>query len=114
MIKLLLDQNISFKAVSRLKEIIPGLTHVKFEGLENAEDNAIWHFAKSEGYCIITYDSDFSEIQTIKEHPPTIIWLRFGNLTKTEYLHFMEENIHTISDFLSNKNFEAVGCLEFK
>lgn len=45
--KLLLDQNISYKVVRYLNEKVPELTHVKFVGLLNAEDNEIWKFART-------------------------------------------------------------------
>lgn len=64
--KLLLDQNISHRLVHNLQDTVPELTHVKFEGLQDAEDHEIWDFAKLNDYAIITFDADFNELQTIK------------------------------------------------
>ncbi|MEM6841754.1 MAG: DUF5615 family PIN-like protein [Bacteroidota bacterium] len=43
--KLLLDQNLSYRLVRDLQETIPELTHVKLEGLQDAEDYEVWKFA---------------------------------------------------------------------
>ena len=113
-IKLLLDQNISYRLVRSLREIIPELTHVKFEGLLNAEDSEIWEFARVNHCTIVTFDADFNELQMIKGFPPKVIWLRFGNMTRLEFVNFFQQNISVIKEFLTSNDFEGVGCLEFK
>jgi predicted nuclease of predicted toxin-antitoxin system len=47
--KLLLDQNISYRLVRDLKFIVSELDHVKFVGLQDAEDYEIWEYAKHNG-----------------------------------------------------------------
>ena len=70
--------------------------------------------AKVKGYTIITFDADFYELQTIKGFPPKIIWLRFGNMTRPEFINFFQNNVSTIREFLNSKEYEEIGCLEFK
>jgi predicted nuclease of predicted toxin-antitoxin system len=48
-------------------------------GLEGKRDKEIWEFARSEGFVIVTFDSDFYDMVTLYGHPPKIIWLRMGN-----------------------------------
>ncbi|MEM6362581.1 MAG: DUF5615 family PIN-like protein [Bacteroidota bacterium] len=110
---LLLDQNISHKIVKNLKVDFPGLTHLKFENLNNAEDHDIWNYALKENYTIVTFDADFYELQNVKGFPPKIIWLRFGNATKAELIRFFNNNRDSIQTFLSNEEFETIGCLQF-
>lgn len=112
--KLWLDQNISYKVVRYLTEKVPELTHVKFVGLLNAEDNEIWKFAKTNDYVIITFDADFYELQIIKGFPPKIVWIRAGNMTRSEFIDFLNYHIHTIREFLASKEFENIGCLEIR
>ena len=50
--KLLFDENISFKLCKRLEDIYPNSTHVRFAGLENKDDSEIWQYAKEEGYIV--------------------------------------------------------------
>jgi predicted nuclease of predicted toxin-antitoxin system len=52
--KLLLDQNISYKLVKRLAEYFPGTSHIKFENLSEASDFDIWNFAKINDFIIVT------------------------------------------------------------
>ena len=112
--RLLLDQNLSYRLVAKLQDTIPELTHVKFEGLQDAEDQKIWDFARQSNCVIVTFDIDFYEQQIIKGFPPKIVWLRFGNLTKVECVDFFQKNIEKIRSFLTEKEFEDVGCLEFR
>ncbi|WP_414717363.1 DUF5615 family PIN-like protein [Telluribacter sp.] len=73
----------------------------------------IWGFAKRNNYTIITFDADFYELQVIRGFPPKIIWLRFGNMTRQEFIRFFEQNTERIKDYLDSQEFEDVGCLEF-
>jgi predicted nuclease of predicted toxin-antitoxin system len=79
--KLLSDQNISYRITKLLGSIYPECKHVSDFGLEDTDDNDIWQFAKLNSYVIVTFDSDFYEISLINGHPPKIIWLRTGNST---------------------------------
>lgn len=44
--KLLLDQNISFRIVKKIQDIYPGSKQVREQGLENSKDSFIWTYAK--------------------------------------------------------------------
>ena len=47
--KLLFDQNISYRILNLLSNDFSGSTHVKKEGLVNESDRVIWEFAKTNG-----------------------------------------------------------------
>lgn len=47
--KLLFDQNISFRLVNHIADLFPGSKHVSDEGLLNSEDQEIWLFPKPPG-----------------------------------------------------------------
>lgn len=64
--KLLFDQNISFRIVDRIKDIFPRSKQVRRLELENKTDFEIWTFAKKHNYCIITFDSDFYDLSLLK------------------------------------------------
>ncbi len=64
--KLLFDNNLSHKLVERLADLYPGSSHVMLEGLDQAEDHAIWDLAKANGFIIVTKDSDFNELSIMK------------------------------------------------
>ena len=59
--KLLFDQNLSRKLVSRLDDIFPGSSHVQFHDLADKTDTVIWDFAKLKRFCIVTQDANFAD-----------------------------------------------------
>ena len=77
--KLLFDENLSAKLCRQLKELFPGSTQVKLIGLEQADDKAIWEYAKLGGFAIVTQDADFAEMRGLYGQPPQVIWLKCGN-----------------------------------
>jgi predicted nuclease of predicted toxin-antitoxin system len=79
--KLLFDQNLSYKLCDRLADCFPDSTQVRLAGLDRADDRAIWEFAKAGGYAIVTQDADFADMAALYGPPPKVIWLRCGNQT---------------------------------
>jgi predicted nuclease of predicted toxin-antitoxin system len=77
--KLLFDQNLSFKLCDRLKDLFPGSEQVRGAGLDTADDRAIWDFAKANGFTLVSQDSDFADMAALFGAPPKVIWLRCGN-----------------------------------
>jgi len=71
--RLLLDQNISFKVISKIKNNFPEARQVKQLGIENYSDIEIWKFAKENQFTIVTFDAYFFDLSNLKGHPPKII-----------------------------------------
>lgn len=79
--KLLFDQNLSCRLVSRLADICPEASHVSLVGLDRDSDDHVWDYARANGYTIVSKDSDFSERSVLRGTPPKVVWLRLGNCT---------------------------------
>ncbi|MFL5330685.1 MAG: DUF5615 family PIN-like protein [Gemmataceae bacterium] len=77
--KLLFDQNISRKLISRLADLFPGSEHVFQIGKQSAEDWEIFNFAGNNGYVIASKDTDFRQISFVRGFPPKVISLDVGN-----------------------------------
>lgn len=77
--KLLFDQNLSPALVRRLADIFPGSDHVFALGLDLAEDIEICEFAVKNEFAIVTKDADYSELLSLKDSSPKIVWIRKGN-----------------------------------
>jgi predicted nuclease of predicted toxin-antitoxin system len=107
--KLLFDQNISFRIVRLLPDVFGDCFHVKSVGLNNCNDERIWDFAREKGFTIVTFDADFFEISLIKGCPPKIIWLRTGNLTTSEIVKYFIKNYLNILAFIE---VSEQNCLE--
>ena len=73
--KLLFDENLSYKLARNLAELYPGSQHISDAGLLPAPDAVIWSFAQSNEFVIVTADSDFLELVT-EGPPPKFVWLR--------------------------------------
>lgn len=70
----LLDENISFRLISKLSALLK-VEHVSNNSLSHSLDTAIWEFAKREGFTIITRDSDFKHLSNLLGCPPKVIKL---------------------------------------
>jgi len=108
-LKLLFDQNLSRKLVTRLADVFPGCSHVQFYSLTEAEDSDIWEFAKSQNFCIVTQDADFAERSRLYGSPPKVIWLRCGNAPTSRIETIFRSGVEIIQEFISDR---SIDCLE--
>lgn len=81
--KLLFDHNLSPRLVNRLADLFPESTHIYMLGLEQADDRAVWLYAQSNEFTIVTRDSDYNELLVLRGFPPKVIWIRRGNCSTT-------------------------------
>lgn len=77
--KLLFDQNLLPRLVALLADVFEGSLHVRQAGLDRADDDSIWRFARDSGFAIVTKDSDFQERSQIAGSAPRVVWIRRGN-----------------------------------
>ena len=110
--KLLFDQNISFRAAKDLLTIYPESRQIRELGLENASDRKIWNFAKENNYTIATFDADFYDLVTLNGHPLKVIWLRHRNTSTQNLVISLERHQYIIKGFLTDSNYSEIGCLE--
>lgn len=110
--KLLFDQNISFRIIKLISEEFPKVNHVNELGLADSTDMAIWEFAKSNNYSIVTFDSDYYDLSIVKGCPPKIIWLRIGNTSTPRIAEVINENSELIQAFLTDNSYKDLSCLE--
>ena len=108
-VKLLFDQNISFRVLRLLPDCFSDSRHVRSVGLNDCDDAKIWQFAKQNGFTVVTFDADFFDISVLRGFPPKIVWLRTGNLTTPEIAECIILNYSDIVSFIDNSN---QSCLE--
>ena len=109
--KLLFDENISFKLCKKLEDIYPDSTHVRFVNLENKDDSEIWKFAREESYIIVTQDSDFNDMSVLKGFPPYVVWIKTGNSLVSEIENILRTQSIRIREFFEN---ETIGLIEIE
>lgn len=98
--KLLFDQNLSHRLTNLLSDLFPGSAHVKELGMDTASDTEIWEIAKSEGFTIISKDSDFHQRSFVWGPPPKVIWIQKGNCSTDEIHEIIRNHISEIEDFI--------------
>ena len=97
--KLLFDENLSFRFVQALEPEYPGSAHVRMLGLQGAADDVIWQRARHEGYAIISKDNDFRQLSFLHGGPPKVIWLSVGNVGTEAILRFLRSQHAQIQAF---------------
>ncbi len=107
--KLLFDQNLSRKLVTRLADIFPNASHVQFHQLAEKTDTAIWEFAKLNDFCIVTQDADFAERSRLYGSPPKVVWLRCGNAPTHQVESIIRAGEEAIQQLQESSN---LHCLE--
>ncbi len=112
--KLLFDQNISFRVAARLQSSFPGCGQVRELALEDKSDLEIWEYAKQEGFTIVTFDADFFDLVTLYGHPPKVVWLRVGNTSTDNLITLLQKHAGNITAFIEDSDQAHVGCLEIQ
>ena len=107
--KLLFDQNLSFKLCRALADLFPDSSQVQLIGLERASDPSIWNHAKANGFMLVSLDSDVAEMAALRGAPPKVIWLRCGNQSNAFVENLLRRHAETIAAFEFDGN---AACLE--
>jgi predicted nuclease of predicted toxin-antitoxin system len=97
--KLLFDQNLSFRLVGQLAVEFPGSAHVRDLGLATASDPDIWTYAATNGFVIVSKDIDFQQRALLYGPPPKVIWLRLGNCTTAAVADLLRLRLADIQAF---------------
>jgi predicted nuclease of predicted toxin-antitoxin system len=107
--KLLFDQNLSFKLVSLLADVFPQSNQVRQVGLDRADDAIVWQFSKQNEFALVSKDSDFADLAALHGPPPKVIWLRCGNQPNAAIETRLRSHVNIIEAF--DRDHEA-ACLE--
>jgi len=107
-VKCLLDENLSPRLVNRLNELFPRLAHVGQFGLKQADDIAIFEWAKANEFAIITSDSDFVLLAQRLGWPPKVIHLKQCNYPLQVIEDLLRRSAVRITEFAKN---DRVGLL---
>ena len=100
--KLLFDQNLSHRLPARLADLFSDSAHVRAAALDRAPDDQIWEYARDNGFCIVTQDSDFVERSRLYGAPPKVVWLRSGNSTPQQVEALLRRNAVLIAELIQN------------
>ena len=107
--KLLFDQNLSFKLCTLLSDLFPDSKPVRELGLDRFDDIIVWRYAKDNGFMLVSQDSDFADMAAHYGHPPKVIWLRCGNQPVTAVEALLRRHSNNIAEFDRDN---TAACLE--
>jgi predicted nuclease of predicted toxin-antitoxin system len=110
-VKVLIDQNLSFRLVDVLSSRFPGSCHVRDVGLSGDDDERIWQLAKDEGFVIVTKDNDFLARALVRGHPPQIVQIRIGNASTRQIAELLRMRADDVAQFVA-ENVESVFMLQ--
>ena len=100
--KLLFDQNLSPKLVSIFSINFENCQHLQEIGFGELDDLLVWEYAKTNGYTIVSKDSDFNNLVSYFGFPPKVIWLRRGNCSTKTIIEILNQNLDIIKAFISD------------
>jgi predicted nuclease of predicted toxin-antitoxin system len=108
--RLLFDENISYRIVKRIAAVYRDCVSSVWLKLIGQPDTSVWEQAKLAGYDIVTFDEDYIGLSKFRGSPPRVIFVRPVMLTQplADLLIREYEAIHL---FLTSE-LEERGCLE--
>jgi predicted nuclease of predicted toxin-antitoxin system len=101
-LKLLLDQNTSYRLVDALSDIFPDSEHVRLVGLATADDEAVWTYAAANNLLLVSKDSDFRQRSFVFGPPPKVVWVALGNCSTDQIEAALRQRRDTIEQFAAD------------
>jgi predicted nuclease of predicted toxin-antitoxin system len=100
--KLLLDANLSPKLATPLSEAGHAVTHVADLGLLTADDTAILQRAETDGYVLVTADTDFPMLVALRRaSSPSVVLLRgVAELPMARHAELLVANLPSVAEDL--------------
>jgi predicted nuclease of predicted toxin-antitoxin system len=103
--KLLLDENISWRIAKYIENYFDEIIHVTSVHNHRLNDLEIWLYAKENNLTILTFDEDFRSFASYFGFPPKVILLKTGNVSKLVLKDKLILNIDSIIEFNKNNEF---------
>ncbi len=101
--RLLFDENLSFRLVRLLADVYPGSMHAREVGLLASPDERLWRFAAEHGLLLVSKDTDFYQRSLLFGPPPKVIWLRVGNAPTATIVALLRDRRPVIERFVTDE-----------
>ena len=106
--RLLLDQNLSWRLVRLLDSKFPDAVHVSTIGLSQATDQQIWIYAMLHQFIIVSKDSDFQNFIPGNNSFPKFIWVKIASARTATIAQSLIDHFDHIAAFAQST---TVGLL---
>jgi predicted nuclease of predicted toxin-antitoxin system len=100
--KFLVDENLPRSIVKILDPDYPASVHVSHVDLMKVDDDAIWTYARENGFSVISKDRDFADRSDVFGPPPKVVWMRVGNCSVQQLVQAIEAAKPEINEFLED------------
>jgi predicted nuclease of predicted toxin-antitoxin system len=70
--------------------------------MDQADDHEVWNYAQTNGFTIVTRDSDYNELLVLRGFPPKVIWIRRGNCSTNEIAAILRSHLADIQTLASD------------
>jgi predicted nuclease of predicted toxin-antitoxin system len=90
-LKFIVDANLSWRLANWLREQGHEASHVHALKAERRGDSDIWNLARQTGAVVVSKDEDFANRHRSGE-PPDLIWIRWGNTSRSETIRKLEKS----------------------
>lgn len=110
--KLLLDENISYRILGTLEEVYPGTAHVTRVQPALMSDSAIWQYARKEAFVLVTFDHDFVQLAALHGGPPKVLLLTLRNPRHSEIASVLVLRKEQIERFVESTGPDSPNVME--
>lgn len=97
--RLLFDENLAPNLIDLLADLFLHSQHVSAIQLGSTPDEAIWAFAKANGFTFVTKDKDFANLSIVWGSPPKVVLVQTGNSSTVKIENVIRTNAIRISEF---------------
>jgi len=98
--RFLVDAQLPPALARRIEALGHKAEHVADCSLAAANDRAIREYAASVGAVILTKDEDFAIRRAMRVGGPSVVWVRFGNVRRSELLRRIEGSLPAVLEAL--------------
>ncbi|GAB3835904.1 DUF5615 family PIN-like protein [Hymenobacter jeollabukensis] len=99
--RLLLDENISWRLAGYLRPHCAAVVHVRDLGLANSPDTSIWRYAKQHGYDVLTKDEDFLRLVVAEGFPPRVVAVQNAQVPVAKLAEYPLARLPQLQEFLA-------------
>ena len=102
--RILIDENLPFSVGLRLGEDFIHASRIAAQ----ASDSLLWQYARERDWIVLTRDTDFFDRLLVHGAPPKVIWVRLGNIRKTELVELLENRWPLIKKLIQSNDLVEV------
>jgi predicted nuclease of predicted toxin-antitoxin system len=103
MMRLLLDENISWRLAAYLRPHCAAEPHVRDIQLGSSPDTSIWRYARQHGYDVLTKDEDFLRLVLAEGFPPRVVAVQNAQVPVVRLAEYLLSRLPQIEAFLGEQ-----------